>query len=143
MHNQNQIMMNYGSGGSVDMNTVEGIKSASKNIVMAYVHHIRDQVRVKNDMYLDLGVDADFDCYESLFKIVMARVLGVKKFNSRGYSEEVIKECLHEVKYVITKMGYEKLLDTKIMAEFIYDICLLVLEKVKEDEFSDEVRIYH
>lgn len=115
------------------------IRKIARDIVMVYAHHIKDRVKMKDMDYIKLGVDDDFEEYSALFKAVISRVLGVPVKVDMLYPNIVIVECLNVIEEVVKEKGYEKLLEDKIIAQCVYDVCLYILKKVKEEEFDDNV----
>lgn len=115
------------------------IRKIARDIVMVYAHHIKDRVKMKDMDYIKLGVDDDFEEYSALFKAVISRVLDVPVKVDMLYPNIVIVECLNVIEEVVKEKGYEKLLEDKIIAQCVYDVCLYILKKVKEEEFDDNV----
>lgn len=118
------------------MHTSDSVRNVSKNIVSAYAHHIKDRVRDKDEDYINLGVDDNFSAYEALFKAVISKVLGVKETCRNDFSNIVITECLDVVNNTIKMKGYSRLLNNDLLAQCTYEVCVFILNKVKEEEFG-------
>lgn len=76
------------------------IRNAVKDIVGAYVHHIRDAVKNNDADYIKIGLDADIEIYEDVFnKIMSVWLKGRKHKLPQRVVDETIKameKCVEE-----------------------------------------------
>lgn len=113
------------------------IKKVAKDIVMAYVHHIKDKVKTGEEDYIELGIDDDFKAYESLFRSIFSKVLGVQNRETRFFPNLVVVESLEVVEKTIKDSGYDIMLGNKAVSDCVFEVCMHILKKVKEDEFDE------
>jgi hypothetical protein len=125
------------------MNTSSKVRKIARDIVVAFAHHIKDRIKLNDKDYVQLGIDEDFEVYASLFKVVISKVLDLPIKVDMIYSNTVVTECTDAITSSITLRGYTKLLEKEYIAQSVYDVCLHVLKKVKEEEFADGVAFYH
>lgn len=125
------------------MNTSTKVRKIAREIVVAYAHHVKDRVRMNDTDYVQLGLDEDFEVYASLFKVVISEVLNVTITVDVVYSKALISELKEVLLSSILLRGYKKVLENDAYAFCVYEVCLHVLKKVKEEEFSDNLAYYH
>lgn len=125
----------HGSGDGL-MYSDEAIKRMSKELVLSYVYHVRDRVKEGNLEYINSGLDEDVNVYAKIFKTVLRRVLIGSKRGLRGVSPVVLEECSAELEKTIKVMGYTKAVGNMFTSQCIYDVCAVVLGKVKDEVYS-------
>lgn len=118
------------------MDTSRYIRKMARDIVMAHVHHVKDKVKLGYDDYIDLKVDSDFRAYESLCRQVIGRVLGVPYSDSYIFPNYIITESIGIIDAEIKRKGYSTLLDKKYICEAVNEVCIMVLNNVKHEEFG-------
>lgn len=118
------------------MHTSASVRNVAKNIVLVYTTHIKSKIKEQDESYIELGIDSSFEKYEELFKVIIGRVLGVPSKTKLFVPNIVLLECIDAVEQVITKKGYTKQINNNIIAQCVYDVCLYILKKVKEEEFG-------
>lgn len=124
-------------------NVITGI---ARELVSTYTQHIEDRIKDLDRAYIQLGVDKTFKEYEALFKVVIAKVLGLPKAPTTTtstqeviyYPQTVINECVIPLIDKIQEEDLEKFLDSRDNAIFVHEVCMYVLDKVREDKFSHE-----
>jgi uncharacterized Ntn-hydrolase superfamily protein len=121
------------------MHTSNNVRKAARDIVIAFAHHIKGRIQSQDDDYVELRVDDDFDIYSDLFRSVAEKVLGINTGIVRIFPNSVVTETLDIVEEKVNNMGYQSLIENKFVAECVFEICLFILKKVKEDEFEDDL----
>lgn len=112
------------------------VRKVARDIVLAYAHHIRDKVREENINYTGIGLDGDFAVYEALFKTVLGSELLIPSSIGMRLPRTVISESLRVVQSEIKRKGYTDFLDNPVYAECVFEVCVFILKKVKEEEFE-------
>lgn len=121
------------------------ITNIAKQLVTTYTKHIDERIKDLDRMYINLGVDATFKEYESLFKVVIAKVLGLPSNptyttpKTQMYPQRVLTECINPLIDTVQEKGWEKFLDNMDNGVLVYQACAYVLEKVRADKFPHEV----
>lgn len=110
------------------------IRDVAKNLILTFVHHVRDRVNARDFRYLATGIDRDFLRYVELYQCVARKFLGLAPLKEYDFSVELIDDILGVLK---KKVSVGKLGESPILAECIYDVGLYVLQKVKEEEFEE------
>lgn len=121
--------------------------SIARQLVSTYTKHIDERIQDLDRTYINLGVDATFKEYEALFNVVIVKVLGlplatnqVQPFTKNQlYPQRVITECVNPLLDSIQSNNWEKYLDDMENAICVYQVCVLVLEKVRVDKFAHEM----
>jgi hypothetical protein len=113
------------------------VRKVARDITIAYAQHIKEKIASGDDDYTSLGIDDDFLLYESLFKSVFSKALGVPVHEARIFTHSVVIESLDTVEKLIVARGYEMFLGNKSVCESVFGVCMFILKKVKEDEFED------
>lgn len=113
------------------------IRDLCKEVIVSYVHKVKDEVRKGNIDYLELGIDTSIQKYKSVFLEVLKEELCVEE----GYNvPNGIKEDLKKVIRVeVNKFKYRTLRGYKSV---ICVTCEYIFEKVvKELESMEGVEI--
>lgn len=123
------------------------VTNIAKQLVTTYTKHVDERIKDLDRMYVSLGVDATFKEYESLFKVVIAKVLGLplsasqihSSTKNQVYPQRVLTECINPLIDTVQGNGWEKYLDNTDNGVLVYQACAYVLEKVRVDKFPHEV----
>ena len=116
-------------------NLITGI---AKQLVTTYTKHIEERITELDRAYIKLGVDSTFKEYESLFSVVIAKVLGLPSPSNQAYPFTVITDCLNTLIDTVQDNAWEKFLDNTDNGVLVYQACAFMLEKVRVDKFPHE-----
>ena len=107
------------------------IRYVSKEIIVAYVQHVKQKIKEGNALYIDTGIDDSYDVYESLFTIVISRYFkGLSKVpDSKGFSDVVILDCMNAIDLALATSKYKNIVNKN--SEVICETCLMVYEQVE------------
>ena len=112
------------------------IKEISKEIMVAYAHHVRDRVREEDFEYLASGVDNSLEKYTNLFKVTLSMLTGLDFGVEDTYPSHVTMDTMHVLNSKVLSKGYERYISNPVIGEGVYKVCMLILKKVKEEEFD-------
>lgn len=115
------------------------VRIIAKDIVSTYTKHIDSRVADLDCDYINLGVDNTFEQYESLFKVVVSKLLGLNS-GTQTYSSNVISEIINVLMDTVQLKGYTKYIEDSKMAVTIFEVCQYVLDRVRQERFADEPR---
>lgn len=110
------------------------IRRLSKELVVAYVHHVLFRVKQGDLAYLQLGIDANFQIYASLLDSVLASLLALDNKKVFPYSSFIIADCAQALRPILDKKEYSTILESRIISECVFDVCSLILETVGVEE---------
>lgn len=111
------------------------IRSAVKDVVGVYVHHIRDKIAENDIDYIKMGIDADIDTYEDVFNRVMSVWLLDRKHKlpQRIVDEtiEVMEKCVEDKNHIYF---------IKKFPNVVYKTSKVVLKETKEGVLGINVK---
>ena len=107
------------------------IRYIAKEIIVAYVQHVKQKIKERNPLYIESGVDNSYDVYERLFTIVISRYFkGLSKVpDSKGFSDVVILDCMNAIDLALATSKYKNIVSKN--SEVISETCLVVYEQVE------------
>lgn len=117
----------------------EYVKYIASQLVQVYTKHIDERITELDESYIELGVDKTFAQYLNLFKRVFSKVLGVNSGVSTDYiTQTIVSECVNIVVDRAMELNLMDILDDQANALCVHEVCILILDRVKRDNFKNE-----
>lgn len=118
------------------MQTSENIRAMARNLVVTYTHHVRDEVAKGNRAYIECGLDGDIVLYNDLFKVVMAKLLGVRYEPINKYPRLVVNRLTKVVKASIVDPNEKEMFANGLYGTLLYELVQTVLEVVRAENIA-------
>lgn len=111
------------------------IRQLSKEVIVAYVLFIKKKIDEKDEKYLKLKIDDEFEAYKFVFLEVLRKALKSKRLKITRVPRKVLDECVGVVDLKLSELD---------MCEFavdyndvIIDTCDAIFKKVEEGMVQD------
>lgn len=120
------------------MHTVNNnVRKMAKAIVVTFSQHLKARMDANDVNYVSLDIDRDFSSYASLFKIVAGKLLNVTTDEVNYFPDNVVDEILTVLKESLKKNRYSYMLESSILSECVFKVCMFILRKVKDEVFGE------
>lgn len=103
------------------------IRSAVKDVVGVYVHHIKDKVEQNDKDYINLGLDADIEIYEEVFNKIMGVWLKGRK---NKLPQKVVDETIEAMERCVEDRRHSYFINK--FPDVVYRTSKAVLKETKE-----------
>lgn len=121
------------------MRVSDKVRKVSRDIIKAYAFHVRKRIKQKDILYIQAGIDLDFNTYERLFSEVASISLGVNRVKETSFPTKLLADCAGAIDFMNIDKAYDRVLDR--YADAVYDTCILIFRKVEEGLRKDGYKL--
>lgn len=112
------------------------LKNTAKRVVQGYARHVKAEVSVNNQLYINSGIDNTYDLYEELFIVSAEKAfcLPTQTAITTSYDEALLTDTVSCIATLLDKEPDVQ--RDNYTLRCVLDICLLVLRKARDDDFQ-------